>query len=785
MATIQVMLGSNVVPYDLKRRFEVIAKKSNVGKIVGGHKLVNPLQRPGVVVIKRTRKASSIDVVCAVATTTPSAEPSVVDTWETTVSQPDTFSQYSGYIADAAVEEADALNAYNADKFATIFKKRPFLLARRLVQIAGTLGGWAALRSFDSLMGRSDTNFKKRAGQLRAALVQLGPAFVKIAQAVSSRPDVIAPEYLAELELLQDRIAPFSTELALNIIEQELGVPVEHLFSEISPQPVAAASLGQVYQARLRPSGEAVAVKVQRPGVRAAMALDLFILRKMVDYARVLLRLNTDLAGVVDEWGSSVFREMDYQAEARNGVRFRKMFGTLPDVFIPEMFTELTSRRVLVMQWVEGQRLSEVNDLRLVEVGVNCSLTQLLDSGFYHADPHPGNLMRTPDGKLAYLDFGMMGEMKENLRDGLIEASLHLVNREFDELASDFVTLGLLPPTAEMGALSQALTGVFQEAISKGVRNISFGDLSGKLGVTMYQFKFRIPSYFSLVIRSLTVLEGIALSTDPNYKVLSSSYPWIARKVLTDKSPQLQSTLRSLLYKDGSFRIDRLESLMTEAMRSQMENPEDLEGLEERKGSTSEEDARNLVKRILTFALTEQGDFVRDLLLDELAKGLDALNRAAFDMAAKELRSRAPFALPALAPLTEGEDVKHLHNLQQLTSLLSGSSTNFTNTAVMQVSSTSKSDMVVRTEVLNLTDTEGSLTWDEVSVLLQRMSSLFQYTPMLSVVPELPFSAQQQAVLLPAELATRLASRFLARSIRGSIPKTTSRFSTVKDNSDI
>jgi hypothetical protein len=160
MATIQVMLGSNVVLYDLKKRFEVIAKKSNVGKIVGGHKLVNPLQRPGMVVIKRSRKASSIDVVCAVATTTPSAEPSVVDTWETTVSQPDTFSQYSGYIADAAVEEADALNAYNADKFATIFRKRPFLLARRLAQIAGTLGGWAALRSFDSLMGRSDTNFK-------------------------------------------------------------------------------------------------------------------------------------------------------------------------------------------------------------------------------------------------------------------------------------------------------------------------------------------------------------------------------------------------------------------------------------------------------------------------------------------------------------------------------------------------------------------------------------------------------------------------------------------------
>ncbi|KAI5444070.1 hypothetical protein KIW84_012620 [Lathyrus oleraceus] len=257
-------------------------------------------------------------------------------------------------------------------------------------------------------------------------------------------------------------------------------------------------------------------------------------------------------------------QEMDYNNEASNGIKFRNLYGSIQDVVVPLMYTEYTTRKVLVMEWIEGRKLSEVKDLYLIEVGVYCSFNQLLECGFYHADPHPGNLLRTSDGKLAYLDFGMTGEFKQELRDGFIEACLHLVNRDFDALATDFVTLGLLPPTAEKEAVTKALTGVFQNAVSKGVRNISFGDLLGNLGITMYKFKFRIPSYFSLVIRSLAVLEGIAIGFNPDYKVLGSTYPWIARKVLTDSSPQLKSSLMNLLYKDGVFEIDRLESLLTE-----------------------------------------------------------------------------------------------------------------------------------------------------------------------------------------------------------------------------
>ncbi|PWA89821.1 protein kinase superfamily protein [Artemisia annua] len=524
----------------------------------------------------------------------------------------DTFTESSGYLFELSSTEAESLTDYNISKIASIYRNKPFIVLRRLLQIGNTLGKWLVLRYIDSLSERSDTMFKVRASQLRAILVKLGPAYIKIAQAISSRPDLVPPSYLDELSLLQDRISPFSTQVAFNMIEKELGLPLDQLFSEISPEPMAAASLGQVYQARLRGSGQLVAVKVQRPGVQAAISLDILILRSLAGLIRRAGKFNTDLQGVVDEWASSLFREMDYVNEAKNGVRFRELYGGLKDVIVPDMYIERTSRKVLTMQWIEGQKLSEVKDLYLVEIGVYCSFNQLLECGFYHADPHPGNLLRTYDGKLAYLDFGMMGEFRQELRDGFIEACIHLINRDYDSLAKDFVTLGLLPSTADKDEVTKALTGVFQNAVAKGVQNISFGDLLGNLGTTMYKFKFQIPSYFSLVIRSLAVLEGIAINNDPNYKVLGGTYPWIAKKVLTDSSPQLRSSLQTLLYEDGVFRIDRLESLLSESLRARTEKA--LVKVEDNNSNVA-------IKQIMTFTLTEKGQKlseVKDLYLVEI-----------------------------------------------------------------------------------------------------------------------------------------------------------------------
>ncbi|KAB2077787.1 hypothetical protein ES319_A06G119600v1 [Gossypium barbadense] len=630
----------------------------------------------------------------------------------------DSFTKKSGYLFQLSAFEAESLLDYSPSRIAAIYRRKPLILLRRLIQISTTFGKWFGIRYIDNLMERSDQMFKVRAAELRKILVELGPAYIKIAQAVSSRPDLIQPSYLDELSLLQDRITPFSTEVALDTIEKELGLQIDELFSEISPEPVAAASLGQVYQARLRRSGQVVAVKVQRPGVQAAISLDILILRFLAGVVKKAGKFNTDL------------QEMDYRKEADNGLKFRRLYGGIKDVFVPNINMEHTTRRVLVMEWVE--------------VGVYCSFNQLLENGFYHADPHPGNLFRTYDGKLAYIDFGMMGEFKQEFREGFIEACLHLVNRDFDALSKDFVTLGLLPPTAEKEAVTKALTGVFQDAVAKGVQNISFGDLLGNLGTTMYKFKFQIPSYFSLVIRSLAVLEGIAISSDPNYKVLGSTYPWIAKKVLTDSSPQLKSSLQALLYKDGAFRIDRLESLLTESLRARTEKA--LVKIQR-----EEANSRMVFKEILSFTLTEKGSFVREILIEEFAKGLDALGLATLDSLTSAATTRIPFTGSSVSFMSK-EDMINLRTFHRLMFLLAGLESN-------------KKSFEEVNGVGNPNNNQSAYL-EESSLLSYQPALVSEILAMLSIIPELPPELQQQLLRLPADLARRLISRASARTIQ-------------------
>ncbi|XP_074264410.1 putative aarF domain-containing protein kinase At1g71810, chloroplastic isoform X2 [Silene latifolia] len=593
----------------------------------------------------------------------------------------DTFTQNSGYLFQLTESEAESLSEYDIAKIGSIYRKKPFILVRRLIQIVTTLGKWFGLRYVDGLMDRADSMFEIRAAELRKILVELGPAYVKIAQAISSRSDLIPPSYLEQLSVLQDRITPFSSDVAFSTIEQELGMTLDKMFSEISPEPVAAASLGQVYQARLRTNGQVVAVKVQRPGVKAAISLDIYILRFLAGIIRRARKLNTDLQAVVDEWASSLFREMDYRKEAKNGLKFRELYGGLPDVVVPHMYIEKTTPRVLIMEWIEGQKLAEVKDLYLVEVGVYCSFNQLLEYGFYHADPHPGNLLRTYDGKLAYLDFGMMGEFKEELRDGFIEACLHLVNRDFKALATDFVTLGLLPPTAEKEAVTNALTG----------------------------------------------------------KVLGSTYPYIAKKVLTGNSPKLVSSLQSLLYEDGVFRIDRLESLLTEMQRAKIGNA---------LVKKDELDTRLDAKDILSFTLAKQGSFVREIFLEETAKGLDALGLATLNSITSASIASIPFTVPFLAYQMTEEDIINLRNFQRLVQLVSGSE-----------------GPRIETEKINDHQSQRSAL-QEIPQLLNQLPTTWELQPILASVNELPLEEQQRLYSLPTEVLARLFSRMVARTIR-------------------
>ncbi|MCH4905000.1 AarF/ABC1/UbiB kinase family protein [Cylindrospermopsis raciborskii CHAB3438] len=470
---------------------------------------------------------------------------------------------------------------------------------------------------WDKRRGIVVENHRPIAIQLRELLTKLGPAYIKIGQALSTRPDLVPPIYLEELTKLQDQLPAFPNEIAYQFIKEELGGSPEDIYSEISPHPIAAASLGQVYKGRLK-TGEEVAIKVQRPDLRERITIDLYILRILAGWVQKnVKRVRSDLVGILDELGSRIFEEMDYIREGENAERFFELYGHLPDIYVPKIYWEYTNRRVLTMEWINGIKLTQpqeietlgINARYLIEIGVQCSLRQLLEHGFFHADPHPGNLLATFDGKLAYLDFGMMSEVKPPQRYGLIEAIVHVVNRDFDSLAKDYVKLEFLTPDTDLTPIVPAFARVFANAQGASVAELNIKSITDDLSQLMYEYPFRVPPYYALIIRSLVTLEGIAIYIDPNFKVLSEAYPYVSKRLLTDPSEELRASLQDLLFKDGKFRWNRLENLLKNARNNQ------------------DYDLNLVMNQTVEFLSSQRGGFIRDKLVDEVVNGLDAVGK--------------------------------------------------------------------------------------------------------------------------------------------------------------
>lgn len=245
---------------------------------------------------------------------------------------------------------------------------------------------------------------------------------VKIGQSLSIRTDLLSPAYVRGLTSLQDQVPAFPTDVARQIIEEELGQPVNSVFSEFSPKPVAAASLGQVFKAKLRSDGREVAVKVQRPNIMNQIALDMHLLREFAPIAKRTFNLNSDIAGTVDAWGLGFVDELDYIAEAENAELFTESIQSTPlkgVVFAPPIIEECTTGKVLTTEWVNGERLdkSSNEDITILcSIAMNTYLTMMLETGVLHCDPHPGNLLRTPDGQLCILDWGMVTRINPELQ---------------------------------------------------------------------------------------------------------------------------------------------------------------------------------------------------------------------------------------------------------------------------------------------------------------------------------------------------------------------------------
>ncbi len=495
---------------------------------------------------------------------------------------------------------------YDPQAIAQHYRNRPWKAIWRAITVIWSFGGFVIGMLWDSWQHEVAAHQPERATHLRQILTRLGPTFIKVGQALSTRPDLIRKDFLIELIKLQDQLPPFESALAFKIIEAELDRKISETYSEISPEPVAAASLGQVYKARLM-TGEEVAIKVQRPNLLPILSLDLYLMRWAAGWIGPLLPLNLghDLCLIVDEFGIKLFEEIDYINEGRNAEKFATNFADDPTVKVPSIYWRYTAKCVLTLEWIDGIKLTDIDRVKaagldtdtLIEVGVRSGLRQLLEHGFFHADPHPGNLFALADGRMAYIDFGMMDQMEEPIKENLVDSVVHLINKDYVELAKDFVKLGFLTPDTDIMPIVPALESVLGNIIGEKVGDFNFKTITDQFSGLMYDYPFRVPAKFALIIRSLVTEEGLALTLNPNFKIVEVAYPYVARRLLNGESPALRRRLIEVLFRDGKFQWNRLEDMIAIAR------------------SDRSFDLLPTAQLGLQFLLSEEGSFLRRQLM--------------------------------------------------------------------------------------------------------------------------------------------------------------------------
>jgi len=465
---------------------------------------------------------------------------------------------------------------YNPNRDLRWLLLRPWILVSRLLVVLTQLLTLAIALVVQG--NSSDAAVQQRlAGRILRTLTNLGPCFIKVGQALSTRPDLVRRDWLEQLTRLQDDLPAFDHAIALATIEAELGAPAHELFAEFPDYPVAAASLGQVYKARLA-DGHWVAVKVQRPNLAYVLRRDLVLIRLLAITTAPLLPLNLGfgLGTIIDEFGRTLFEEIDYRREADNAERFAGLFADHPEVTVPRVERHLSARRVLTTTWINGTKLQQRQELEarrldpaaLIRTGVISGLQQLLEFGYFHADPHPGNLFALPGktgpmGHLAYVDFGMMDSISDSDRLTLTGAVVHLINRDFEALAHDFVALGFLNPKTDLVPIVPALEQVLGGALGDNVGSFNFKAITDRFSELMYDYPFRVPARFALIIRAVVSQEGLALRLDPSFRIIRVAYPYVAKRLLAGDTAEMREKLLEVLFnKEGRLQIERLENLL-------------------------------------------------------------------------------------------------------------------------------------------------------------------------------------------------------------------------------
>ncbi|HEY5883322.1 MAG TPA: AarF/ABC1/UbiB kinase family protein [Pyrinomonadaceae bacterium] len=417
-------------------------------------------------------------------------------------------------------------------------------------QIAGALltHGWDFLRNNRdrSPTTRPSLSANSRPVHLRLALEELGTTFIKLGQILSTRADLLPPDYLAELTKLQDAAPPVPFEAIQEALIAELGQPIENIFAEFNPEPLAAASIGQAHAATL-PDGTEVVVKIRRPGVVEQVNEDLEILKELASTASRHWEFadQYDLVGLVDEFSQTLRSELDYIREGHSAERFAHNFANDPRIHVPRIFWETTTSRVLTLERIRGIKINDLVGLDeqgtdrcwLAKYATNVVLEMVCEDGFFHADPHPGNFFIEPNGAIGLIDFGMVGVLDERTQERLAELLIGINQQDADRLVDVFVDLGVTRKRIDRASVRRDVEHLLSTYLGVPLGELKITDLLNDIFSAMRRHHMHLPSNLALLFKTVIMVEGLGVNLDPDFHLTAVLGPYAERLVLREYSP--------------------------------------------------------------------------------------------------------------------------------------------------------------------------------------------------------------------------------------------------------
>lgn len=476
--------------------------------------------------------------------------------------------------------------SYDPQAIDAYWRRHPGRAFRRLMQLVGLLLAFAFEHWLENLSwlpssGGPEARQLRHAQRLRARLLRMGSTFIKIGQLLSTRHDLLPLTYVKELESLQDQVPAFPPEVARAIVTQELGCSPEEAFAEFDATPMSAASIGQVHRAKLH-SGEAVVVKIQRPGLAETFQLDLSVLRWLTAriatsrFAKQLpLLKNIDYIPVLDRFGADLYAQIDFLQEARNMERFRKNFAQFDGITAPKPYHDLSTRRILTQEFIDGVKFNDYEAIAamgidfadIASLGVRSFIKQVLEDGFFHADTHPGNVLIKRNGEVAYIDFGMVDTFEPELTHAMAALFVHILHEDFPAFVTDLIHLGLLPPEVDYNLVLPIIEDIYHAQMGNKETRYSLTQVVERLGGVMFKYDFTMPEKFAFLMRAMSSMEGIVLQVNPNFKFLEVALPFAAKILLSDSQRAVRDRLIRELMPAGELRLGRLVEILDQASR--------------------------------------------------------------------------------------------------------------------------------------------------------------------------------------------------------------------------